>query len=88
MPRQDSLTVSLGQDAARHKAALEALAEGLGFTTISAFLRWLAETTEAAQVETAILLEAAGHIAAGGDEWTVLATVRALLPEITLTVEE
>lgn len=86
MPRQDSLTVSLGQDAARYKAALEALAGGLGFTTISAFLRWLAETTEAAQAETVMLLEAAGHIAAGGDEWGTLAKVGALLPPITLTV--
>jgi len=89
MPRQDSLTVSLGQDAARRKAALASLAEALGFGgNISEMLRWLADTADGASDETVVLLEAAGQIAAGGDEWSTLATVKALLPEITLSVDE
>jgi len=89
MARQDALTISLGPDAARRKAALEALAERRGFNgNISALLRWLADTADGASAETATLLEAAGHIAAGGDEWGTLATVKALLPAITLSVDE
>jgi len=89
MARQDALTISLGPDAARRKAALEALALMLGFDgNISRLMRWLAETADGASAETATLLEAAGHIAAGGDEWGTLAIVKALLPAIKMTIDE
>lgn len=87
--RPEVLTISLARDsAAEQKAALTELSARLGMYGISALTRWLADIYAAAPDATTILLEAAGNRANGGDEWRTLADMRALLPALSLTVEE
>jgi len=83
--RTNRTTLSLPPEAV---ATLRLLADRLGFGgNVSEFLRWLAETADGAFDETVTLLETAGAIAAGGDDWTVLAVVERLLPALRLTVD-
>ena len=83
--RTNRTTLSLPPEAV---ATLRLLADRLGFGgNVSEFLRWLAETADGAFDETATLLKTAGAIAAGGDDWTVLAVVERLLPALRLTVD-
>jgi len=87
--RPEVLTISLARDSAgEQKAALTELSARLGMYGISALARWLADTYAAAPDATTMLLEAAGNRANGGDEWRTLADMRALLPALSLTVEE
>lgn len=86
MPRRTPPTsLTLGPDAVD---TLRLLAKKtIGDDNLSEFLRWLANTADGAFDETVTLLKTAGAIAAGGDDWTVLAVVERLLPALRLTVD-
>lgn len=87
--RPDVLRVSLGDETARRKAALVALAEALDLGgNISKLTRLLADIADSAPEETATLLKAAHRRAAGGNEWQTLADVRELLPPVALAVAQ
>ena len=78
-------TLSLGSDA---MTTLRLLADALGFNgNVSEFLRWLAGAADGAFSETVTLLKVAAGIAAGADDWDVLAAMAHLLPPLRLEID-